>query len=92
MRRLRSLDLVLISATTAALVVVAAAALRYGDVYVIGDSEHRRTTTADAMRILVPALIAVGCGATVALRRLAARPLGEQWRAERALLRAARGG
>jgi hypothetical protein len=65
-------------------------ALRYGDFYKVGDTEYRREGARDAIRIIIPALIAATAATGLLLSRLTPHGLGRQYHNEVEGLREAR--
>lgn len=86
----KGLDVGLAVATVVAVGVAAWFASRFGDLYRIGDTEHRRTTVADVAAIAVP--LAVACGSLFVLVVRRGNPEGfvAEWRRERQELRDAK--
>lgn len=91
MRRRFPLEVVLVVAGFVALSLAIYFRVRYGDVYRIGDSEHRRAGLSDQLAFVVPAAAFVGCMGLLALRRLSSGSIRAQWKGEQELLRRARG-
>jgi muramoyltetrapeptide carboxypeptidase LdcA involved in peptidoglycan recycling len=64
--------------------------VRYGDFYKIGDSEYRRTGTGDALRIVVPSVVAAVAVIALLLSRLMPHGLRSEFSDEIEELRQAR--
>jgi hypothetical protein len=91
MRRSRS-DSLLAVVRLVALGLTLSFKAHYGNVYRIGDSEHRAVGLSDQLAYVVPGLAFAGCAALLVLRRLSGGSVRAQWNRERELLRAARSG
>ncbi len=83
-------DVALLVATLVALVIAAYFATRFGDIYRIGDSEHRRDTITDVGAVALPVLFACACLFVAVVRRLNPDGFWAEARRERQELRDAR--
>jgi hypothetical protein len=89
-RRRQRADVVLLVTGVAALLALAYFGARFGDVYRIGDSLHRRDTGYDRLTVAGPLLVAITSFVGSTFRRMTGGSLATQWKRERALLAEAR--
>lgn len=83
-------EVLLLLVAVAAATVAVHFAVRYGDLYKFGDTEHRREGRRDALRVIVPAFVAAVAAIGLLLSRLTPHGLGRQYRDEVDGLRHAR--
>lgn len=83
-------EILLLLVAVAAATVAVHFAVRYGDLYKVGDTEHRREGTRDALRVIIPAFVAAVAATGLLLSRLTPHGLGRQYRDEVDGLRDAR--
>ncbi len=86
----KGLDVGLAVATVVAVMIAAVFATRFGDLYRIGDTEHRRTSVTDFAAIAVPLAVACGTLFVIVVRRGNPEGFFAEWRRERQELRDAK--